>query len=108
MISGRSGYSTAYDSTNQRIWFKWDVEYDDIARTVTVTADSNSDTLSRANIVVTLQNGSERIYDLLTLNPNTGGTIINLGPFVFTNVNLKTGTSKGGVGVIDVRDDWAA
>lgn len=90
-----------------RTWFKWDLEYDDVANTVTVIATSSSDTLSKALLIVTLQNGQERTYDLLTLDPTSGGTIINQGPITFTNVHLKTGTSKNNVGVIEVRDEWA-
>lgn len=106
MISGRSGYATAYDRDDVLVWFRWNVKYDDVANTVTVTAESNRNDLSKANLIAILANGSERVFDLLTLG-NAGGSIINQGPTVFPGVNIKVWTGKGGAGVMNIRDDWA-
>jgi hypothetical protein len=93
--------------------YRWDVEYDDVASTVTLvatcqrfTADGQGGwTLSgnslpgSARLWAILQNGQEWPgadgYDVLP--------VVNQGPQVTNNVRLKSGTGKGGVTVINIR-----
>lgn len=105
--AGRQEYTAQNRASDGvRCIFQWDAEYDDVARTVTVTAsDSPAGCSLRAVLRAILSNNQVQSIDLLTAGPG-GTSIINQGPTVVANnVRLKLGTQKG-VQIVDITQDW--
>jgi len=77
---------------------RWDLHFDDVADTVTITAnhthldDSPDENPQQAEITVILNNSVEITVDLLTGLLSTGGNFSQTSPGIMLNVGSRTRT----------------
>jgi hypothetical protein len=83
----------------------WQLDFDDVARTLTVTAThthfdgSPAPAPQVAGITLELATGQARSFDFLTVPAPSDGQpgVLNKGVQVFTNISLKIGAGRGQV-----------
>jgi len=85
---------------------RWSFDYENVDKTLTLTAththfDGTPQDGLPQQAIVTLErnNGQLQAFDLLTITASSDGQpgVINKGPQVFTDVNLRVGAGRGQV-----------